>query len=369
MNHRERFKAIMNYQAYDRLPVVHFGYWGETLQKWCDEGHIKPEELERIEDGSPAETAISGKLGFDYNYYTCFHTASSLFPGFDRKVLEVMADGSRKVQNGDGAIVIEKDGAGSIPSEVGHLLTDRQSWEAHYKQRLVYDERRIDLAKLERLKTEGWDVPLGLHIGSLFGNIRNWLGLVGVSYLYADDEDLYTEIIDTVGALCYRLAERVLQTGIRFDFGHFWEDICFKNGPLVIPQVFDEKVGPHYKRITRLLQAHGMDIVSLDCDGSIDTLIPTWLKNGVNTMFPIEVGTWRASIAPWRAQYGRDIRGVGGMDKVVFSRDYAAIDAEIERLKPLVELGGFIPCPDHRIASDAKWENVQYYCDKMRQNF
>jgi len=60
---------------------------------------------------------------------------------------------------------------------------------------------------------------------------------------------------------------------------------------------------------------------------------------------------------------------VGGMDKVVFSRDYAAIDAEIERLKPLVELGGFIPCPDHRIAPDAKWENVQYYCDKMHRTF
>jgi uroporphyrinogen decarboxylase len=46
-----------------------------------------------------------------------------------------------------------------------------------------------------------------------------------------------------------------------------------------------------------------------------------------------------------------------------------AIDDEIERLKPLVELGGYIPCPDHRIAPDAKWENVQYYCDKMRNTF
>ena len=141
---------------------------------------------------------------------------------------------------------------------------------------------------------------------------------MGVSYLYADDEDLYTEIIDTVGELCYRLAERVLQTGIQFDFGHFWEDICFKNGPLVIPQVFREKVGPHYKRITELLHAHGIDIVSLDCDGSIDTLMPTWLENGVNTMFPIEVGTWRASIAPWRAQYGRDTsrRGRDGQGRL-----------------------------------------------------
>jgi hypothetical protein len=57
------------------------------------------------------------------------------------------------------------------------------------------------------------------------------------------------------------------------------------------------------------------------------------------------------------------------MDKRVFARDRAAIDAEVQRLKPLIELGGYIPCPDHRIAPDAKWENVQYYCDRMRQVF
>ena len=86
-------------------------------------------------------------------------------------------------------------------------------------------------------------------------------------------------------------------------------------------------------------------------------------------MFPIEVGTWNASIKPWREKYGNQIRGVGGMNKTIFSQDYAAIEAEIERLKPLVELGGYIPCPDHRIAPDAKWENVQFYCQKMKDTF
>ncbi|MGI6705646.1 MAG: hypothetical protein ACOX6S_05115 [Clostridia bacterium] len=161
----------------------------------------------------------------------------------------------------------------------------------------------------------------------------------------------------------------MLATGVKFDFAHFWEDICFKSGPLVIPSVFDSKVGPHYKRITDLVKKHGINIISLDCDGLIDALIPTWFNNGVNTMFPIEVGTWDGNIAPWREKYGKELRGVGGMNKTVFARDYAAIDEEIERLKVLVDLGGCIPCPDHRIPPDAKWENVQYYCDKMRKVF
>jgi uroporphyrinogen decarboxylase len=137
----------------------------------------------------------------------------------------------------------------------------------------------------------------------------------------------------------------------------------------VNPAVFERKVGPWYRRITDLTRRGGLDICSLDCDGMIDTLIPTWIENGVNTMFPIEVGTWNASIAPWRAKYGRELRGVGGMDKRVFAHGRQAVDREIERLGPLVDLGGFIPCPDHRIAPDAEWDTVRYYTDRMRAAF
>jgi len=53
------------------------------------------------------------------------------------------------------------------------------------------------------------------------------------------------------------------------------------------------------------------------------------------------------------------------MDKRVFAYGYNEIDQEIERLKPLIALGGFVPCPDHRLPPNSKWENVQYYCEKM----
>ena len=184
-----------------------------------------------------------------------------------------------------------------------------------------------------------------------------------------DDEPLFDEIIDTVGELVFQGVKHILDSGAKFDFAHFWEDICFKNGPLINPETFAAKVGPHYRRITDYIRGCGIDIISVDCDGFIDTLIPTWFENGVNTMFPIEVGTWDASIKPWREKYGRELRGVGGMNKLVFSRDRSAIDAEIERLKPMVEMGGYIPCPDHRIAPDAEWDTVRYYCDNMRKTF
>ena len=45
------------------------------------------------------------------------------------------------------------------------------------------------------------------------------------------------------------------------------------------------------------------------------------------------------------------------------------MDAEIERLKPLVDLGGYIPCPDHRIPPDAKYELVAYSCEQFHRTF
>ncbi len=374
MNHRQRIKAILHYEKYDRMPVVAFGYWKETLEKWASEGYIHAsaaEEYERNGDNCTADRAVMEQLGFDFNWNSVVEGRNCLYPAFKSELLRVEESGARIIRNSQGLITRIMPGVVSIPSEIGTTLTGREAWEALYLPKLTYSPDRVDMNKMRVLKEESTsrDIPLALHCGSLYGNIRNMLGVEELSYLAVDDEDLYAEIIDTFGELVYRVTEQLLTTGIEFDYGHFWEDICFNNGPLIHPQVFREMIGPHYKRTTSLLNAHGIDIISVDCDGWIDLLIPTWLENGVNTMFPIEVGTWNASIAPWRAKYGRNLRGVGGMNKTVFSRDKAAVDAEIERLKPLVDLGGYIPCPDHRIAPDAKYELVAYYCEQFRKAF
>jgi uroporphyrinogen decarboxylase len=369
MTNRERALAVLRYQSYDRLPIVHFGYWGETLQKWVDEGHLEQEEIDGAGDGNPKETALSARLGFDFNWQTMFFADTWLRPPLERRVVADLPDGTRHVMDGDGVIYAEKPGAGSIPSHVDYLLKDRAAWEEHFKWRLQWSEDRVQSA-LDAAPVEAHrENPLGLHCGSLYGHIRTMLTFEGSCYLLADDEELFTEIVDTVGDLCYRAVQRVLESGRTFDFAHFWEDICFKNGPCISPKVFREKVGPHYKRITDLTRRHGLDICSLDCDGMIDALVPTWIENGVNTMFPIEVGTWDASIRPWRATYGRELRGIGGTNKNVFARDRKAVDVEVERLKPLVALGGYIPCPDHRLAPDAQWDLVRYYCERMREEF
>ena len=370
MNYRENVNAILHYQPFEKMPIVSFGYWGETVQKWADEGHITREEADgycRYGDNSEADRAIMKRLGFDFNWNSCYGGNVGLYPAFDRKVLEQKADGGQVIRDEQGLIVLVKPGVVSIPAEIGTTLTDREVWEKEYLPRLQWEAERIDTSLFESLKDDSQrQLPVGLHCGSLMGYMGNLLGVEELSYLYVDDPELYEEIANTLAGLCYQSVKAILETGAKFDYAHFWEDICYKNGPLVSPDGFRQMIGPHYRKITNLLKEHGVDIVSVDCDGWIDTLLPIWLENGVNTMFPIEVGTWNANIAPWREKYGKDLRGVGGMNKTVFARDYQAVDQEVERLRPLMELGGYIPCPDHRVAPDAKFENVQYYCEKMK---
>jgi len=360
MTNKEMFMSVMERASNAKMPIVHFGYWDETVDKWKNEGHVR--EGESWDD-------IATNLGFDFGYADCFAGNTGLAPAFQAKVIKEFPDGSIHRLNEKGVVELQKPGATGIPAEISHTLTDRASWEREYLPRLQFSEDRFDFSNLKELAET--DLPLGMFAGSMYGTIRDWFGIVNLSYIAFEDEELYNEVICTVGELAYKIAKNSLEKadalGVHFDYIHFWEDICFNNGPLVSPAVFEEKTGPYYKKITDLGKEYGVKIFSLDCDGKIDLLVPIWLKNGVNTMFPIEVGTWGASIKPWRDLYGDEILGVGGMDKRVFAYGKKEIDAEIERLKPLMDLGGFIPCPDHRIPPDAHWDMVMYYCDQMRK--
>jgi len=380
---RELVLRILRYEPYGGMPVVHFGFWDELYSKWEAEGRI-PCAAERKELGQGSgERMVAEKLGFDLGWADAVAASMGLRPEFPREVLRQFPDGSRHVRQVDGVTVLDHPGVLSIPSEVDHLLKDRGSWEEHYLPRLKWTPERVheawvsttgggarlDGGGLEWLRDEDRAEPQALLAGSLIGWVRNWMGVEGLSYMFADDPELVREIVDTVGGLILQSVEEFFQQGATVEYLLFWEDICYNKGPLVNPVFFREACGPCYSKITAAARRHGVEFASVDCDGCIDSLIPTWLENGVNVMFPIEVGTWSASIGPWREKYGRAIRGVGGVDKRVFAIDRKAVDAEIERLKPLVEMGGYIPCPDHRIPLEAEWDLVSYYCERMRKTF
>ena len=70
MTNRERFRAIMHYEPYDRLPCTCFGYWSNTPMIWAEQGYISKDIAEGYAlegNNSPADRELSRILGFDYN--------------------------------------------------------------------------------------------------------------------------------------------------------------------------------------------------------------------------------------------------------------------------------------------------------------
>ena len=374
MTTRERIKAVLGFKSYDHLPIIHFSYWGETLEKWAKEGSIPMDIWTEFKgDGSPAELKLDRIIGWDQSYGIghSFY-ANDLFPPFEEKVVKEFPDGSRHVLNYYGVVELRKSTAGSIPAEIEHTLVDRDSWEKYYKPKLIwsYDRQGETSPETEKLVFDkDRESFLSLGYGSVIGTIRNWIGVVNLSYMMADDPELLEEIVDTFAALQYKVMEENLKKCQNYDSISIWEDICFNYGPLISPRTFEKLCGKHYRKIADLAEKYGIKFRHVDCDGKTDDIVSTWVNNGINVMFPIEVGTWNGSIKTHRFKYGNAALGVGGMDKKVFAYDKAAVDEEIERLKPLVDLGGYIPCPDHRIAPDAKFELVCYYVEQMRKYF
>ena len=367
MTNRERAMNLLHYKSVDRLPAVHFGYWEELLVEWAEQGKIPKDLALSWSDGNDADREIDKILGWDFNWYTTVSGITGLYPPFERKVLKEFPDGTQCIQSRTGLIERVKPGISSIPSEDDYQLKDRKAFEELYLPKMQFSAERIKGVFENFNQTRSQDIPVGLHLGSVFGEIRDMLSVVGMSeIMYDEDEDLLADIVDAYADMQYKCAEAALQSGAQFDFAHYWEDICFKNGPLLSPRKFEELCAKHYKKRNDLCNQYGIDVISLDCDGVTEKLLPIWFENGVNTMFPIEIGVWGDQFEGARNKFGKGMLGVGGMDKTVLRKDKAAVDQEIERMKRLSALGGFIPCPDHRLMPGTKFELVQYYIDQIK---
>jgi hypothetical protein len=356
MNARTRFHAAMRYLPRDRCPLMDFGFWEETLVIW-----------ERY--GLPKDVNPDDFFGMDPQWIVAPINVG-LFPAFDFVIMEDHGK-TLVVRDGDGVVKEQGKFLGSIPRHLDHTLKDRSSWREEFKWRLDGTNRRRYPADWEdrsaKYRDLARDYPLGVNAGSLYGWIRNWMGLEAVSMLIYDDRALFAEMVETIADCVIAAITPALMSGIRFDYALMWEDMAYRAGPLLSPKVFREVLVPQYKRITGLLRNYGVDVVIVDCDGDMSALIPYWLEGGVNCMFPIEVGTWGADPVKFRRQYGRDLLMIGGVSKRTLAGCPNEITREVERLAPLVEEGGFIPTPDHRVPPDVPLENYLFYLKEAKR--
>jgi len=354
MNDRERFLGVMNYQQVDRCPFKANGGWPETIERWKKEGMDAPD---------------APKFRWDH-----WHWVGHWFfpnPPFERKVIE--DDGHTIVYiNHEGILMreLKEQPWSSMPQFVRFPVETRADFRKFMRERMQPDPAaRIGPDWREQLpKLNGRDFPfivISDRWGGFFGPLRNLTGVENLCMLFYDDPALVEEMMDAIADFIIELMGHILDCTTVDCYG-FWEDMGFRTGPLLGPEMVRKYMLPRYRRVVDFLRSRGVNLIALDSDGQVDSLIPIWLDAGINILYPFEVQAGMDVLAT-RKKYGRQLRMWGGVDKKAVALGPAAIDAELARVAPLVREGGYIPDVDHSFPPDISWANYCYYMENVQK--
>lgn len=353
MTTRQLWQNIMNYGSFDRMPVIHWHQWDETLARWKQEGLPADGDVLKYVNAEPQWTGV-------------WPNNLDLFPAFEREVREETED-YRIVRGGDGVLQQEWKTRSCIPHYIDFTLKEAKDWP-EFKKRLAPHPDRIpkDLDQMIA-NAEKSGLPIVVPAGSMMGWVRNWMGVENMSYLMYDDRECYADMADTIANLaCWTLDQILPRMSAPPDIALSWEDICGKSGPLVSPAIFERCIAPAYRKVRAKLDQYKVPFLGIDCDGFVEPLLPYWIEAGVNVQFPIEIGTWNADPHLIRKRFGKVLRIIGGFNKLVLEQGRAAIDAEIERRLPLMKEGGFVLMPDHLITPGTPLDDYKYFIERMR---
>ena len=357
MTDRERFNRQMHFQSVDRCFNMEFGYWDENFTEWPllrDNG---------IKNNAEAD------IFFNFDKIATIGGNGWMLPCFEHKVVEERDD-VNVIMNGDGLLAeVPKSGQGSsIPHYLKSSIVTPEDWRKCKAERFRLDHpgRKVDIAKLKADHPDNRDYPLGVWTGSMIGRIRDMLTFEGLAYATFDYPDMVEDMVETCCLLVEDYLDQMLPH-FKFDFAAGWEDICFKNGPIVSVDFFRDVVTPRYKRINKKLKAHGIDVWYSDCDGDVRPILPYFMEGGINCLFPFEV---MGCAHPGELlDQNPGLRIMGGFDKIQLGHGRKAIKEYMETLVPYVERGGYIPFCDHRCPPNVTPEDYLYYLDLKKAMF
>jgi len=359
LTHRERFNRLFDGDPVDRAPFL--DYMGKCnyrscLARWKTEG-LSPEA-----DGDE----VVRLMGFDYCRGYFLAVKPLVFPEFEAQF--VKNEGGRIYRrNKWGALEVNLDGGELMPITLEGPVRDRHSWNA-IKERLRPGGRARFPAGFADMCEEAEKSGLPIYAGDLpvgfFGGPRELCGFDNLIYMFYDDRDLLSEILDTLCDLWIEIYSEV-QKFVKLDYFFIWEDMCCKTGPLIGPALFLEFLLPRYRRFTSSLRAGGCRHIVVDSDGDERPLAPLWIEGGVNIVFPWET-QFGLDITEVRRQYP-DMGIIGGLDKHALERTRGDMDRELAKVPHMLERGRYIPCCDHGVTNMVSWDNYRYFYEKLRE--
>jgi uroporphyrinogen decarboxylase len=362
----ERFYRTFTYQSVDRVPDIEFGYWPQTIRRWRREGLTL--ELSEEEANQMFLRKLDDFLGFEAEGHG-IPLAMGMNPEFDERVLERRSS-SVIMQTRDGILAeryLNDVDDSSIPHFLRFPVETPADW-AGLKQRYRLDDpircaSADAVAEARRAQANGHCISC--FVIGFYGQLRNWMGMERLAYALYDHPEMIEDMVVHWSELAVRQL-RALPPDLVIDQVNWWEDMASKNGPLLSPALFRRFLQPGYHRVMEEARRRGCCLATVDCDGNPHDLVGCWLEEGVNIMFPLEVA---AGVDPyaWRREFGRELRLRGGVAKRPLVAGGTAIDAELERIRPLLEQGGFIPHLDHLVPPDIPYDHYREYLDKKRR--
>jgi uroporphyrinogen decarboxylase len=348
-----------------------FGYWAGGVRRWFHEGLPKVDDIpENVLDGdlvrgsSPinqnsselVDKNVMAHLGLDsYLAKFPFDISPMLRPEIleETEHIKVFRD-----QYGVVKKVIKESAATHFV--VSYPIKNRGDFQRYIEH---YDEdagKRLP-GKLEKLKAHLKDRDFPIRLGggpygfSFFP--RYLMGDVGFMLSMYDDPLLIKEFNDFFLKFVMRYWSLILEQ-FDIDCVLILEDIAYRGGSMISPQMFNEFLAPYYVRFVDFVKQFGINYIFVDCDGLIDELIPLWVACGVTGIFPVEAVT---NIVSVREAFP-GLRLMGGVDKTkLFGLNQEKIDAELRRIEPVLKRGGYVPHIDHAVSQDISWESFRYY--------
>jgi len=320
MNHVERFNAVMNSQAVDRLPRIEWaGYWTATTDRWLQEG---------LSNDLGGAEEIREHLGLDP--YSQFWMGPR------------SAETPRPAHHGASLLENEADYEAMLPT-----LYPEPDFRAEHFQGV-----KAENAAGERV--------VWITLEGFFWYPRTLFGIEGHLFAFYDHPELMHRMNCDLVDYNLRLLDGFCEHVCVPQFMTIAEDMSYNHGPMCSKEQFDEFLAPYYKRLVPALRERGIRVM-VDSDGDVMPLIP-WLKEvGVEGILPLErmAGVDVARIR----QDHPDWLMIGAYDKMVMKNGPDAQRTEFERLLPTMKSGGFIPSVDHQTPPDVSFEN---YCAYLK---
>jgi uroporphyrinogen decarboxylase len=353
--------------AYERVPGAplyqkEFGYY--SLERWKEEG---------MPEGVPFEQLFGYDPPGQYDLWGLGWCEAAFEPAFEEKVVEERG-AYEVVQDVSGRrlLCFKERRSGFMPTYLEHPVKDWQTWEEDVKWRLD-PATPVRSAKFEETMQEataaaaaGMLITQRVVGGYMY--LRSLIGPEHVLYAFYDKPDLIRDCMEAWLALADAVIARHQQflTIEQFFIG---EDICYKHGPLISPEMMREFIFPYYEQLIANIKRRQIDrsrhlYFHVDSDGWVVPVMPLYRELGMDVMSPFEVAAG-CDVVEIGRQYP-DLVILGGIDKRVLAKDRRDIDRYLERVvPPMRERGGYVPTCDHGVPAEVSFGNYLYYRKRM----